>query len=208
VSEVIRRPNPFVSFDLRLYGEIFDRTFGTYFHANRYAARFDTKWDRFTGDDNLDFIILAESIAQIVQEIDKGRDISEYRGLLDLAVSRKEPPYKIDLSININSPGSILSKSNTLVVLVFAALLPLLQTANGSDDIPSVKVVNTAAGLEHDPCTPQVSERIAKALQFMQIEVWREACERSVSLRDNPQMQGVATARPDAENLPTPHAPR
>jgi hypothetical protein len=208
VSEVIRRPNPFVSFDLRLYTEIFDRTLGTYVHGDGYAARFDTKSAKFTGDDNLDFIILAESVARIVQEIDGGGDISRYSHLLDLAISQRDTEYKFDLSMNINSPGSILSKSGTLIVLVFAALLPLLQIANADEGIPSVKVINTGSGLEHDPCTPQVDAQVQKALEFMQIQVWREACERSVRLRQNPQMQGAATAKPDSAQLPTPASAR
>jgi hypothetical protein len=203
VSEVIRRPNPFVSFDLHFYSEIFDRTFGTYVQGDRYAARFDTKSDKFTGDDNFDFIILAESIAKIVQEIESGGDISQYRNLLELAVSKREEIYKANLSININSPGSILSKSNKVIVLVFSALLSLMQIANAEEGIPSVKVINTGSGHENDACTPHVDIQVQKALEFMQIEVWREACERSVRLRQNPQMQGIATAKPDPAQSPS-----
>jgi hypothetical protein len=196
LSGVIRRPNPFVSFDRGLYREVFDHTFGTYVFKDQYSARFDTLSERFTSENNLDFIVLAEAIAQIVAESDGGRDISTFPRLVALALSDRMELYKTNLTININSPGSFLSQSASIVPLVFCAMLSLFQSANAADAIPQVNVVNSLAADPSDACTPAVDSQVRHALEFMQIEVWREACERSVRLRQSTQMQGVAKTLP------------
>jgi hypothetical protein len=214
VSEVIRRPNPFVAFDKTQYTEIFDRTFGTYVFGDEYSARFDTKSARFTANDNLDLMLLAEAIATLVESSQIGVDVSRFGHLWQLAVQPKSAEYKSDLSININSPGSILFKSKSLVPLVFAAFFALASGVASAGEVPgSVTVVNSASTEETDLCTPQVDERVRAALQLMQIEVWREACERSVRLRQQPEMVGRSTVSPPqvpgaAAAGPRPQTPR
>jgi hypothetical protein len=196
VSEVVRRPNPFVSFDLRLYREIFDRTFGTYAFDNQHSARFDTRSQAFTGDDSLDFIVLSEAVANMVAACENPGGLSGFSSLVQLAVSQRAAEYQSNLSININSPGSILTQSLSIVPLVFAALFSLFQTAQADDKIPTATVVNSVERQIADHCAPKVDSAVQTILSTMQIEVWREACERSVRLRNNPQMQGVARALP------------
>lgn len=106
VSETVRKPNPFVAFDRRLYSEIMDKAFGTYTYDGRFSARFDTLGPKFTGDDNLNFIILAEAVASLAQcsQLDHPRSSDS---LLQLALYPKNDLHRLDLAININYPGSI-----------------------------------------------------------------------------------------------------
>jgi hypothetical protein len=208
VSEIIRRPNPFVSFDIRLYREIFDHSFGTYVDKDGFTAKFNTNSQVFTAGDNFNFMLLAEAVAKLVEEIERSGDISKYNSLLELASSQRDEKYEIDLSININSPGSILSKSTTTVALALAALLSIAQVASAEDGKPAVKIVNTSSGntssgADDDKCTPEIDIKVRTMIEFMQMAVWKDACERSRKLRENPRMQGVATVHPDVQQLPT-----
>lgn len=208
VSEVIRRPNPFVSFDKTQYTEIFDRTFGTYVYGDQHTARFDTKSAHFRGNDNLDLMLLAEAIASLVELSETGGSGAQANHLWQLAVRPKSAAFKTDLSININSPGSFLFKSVSLVPLVFAALFAVSSNGSFAADIPtSVTVINSASTPETDLCTPKVDERVRSALQLMQIEVWRDACQRSVRLRQQPEMVGQSRVAPSQTPIAPPHRP-
>lgn len=72
----------------------------------------------------------------------------------------------------------------------------MFQMANANRAITTVKVVNSLASIDVDDCTPKINEHVRRALEFMQIEVWREACLHSAQLRDRPEMHGIAIARP------------
>ena len=202
VSEVIRRPNPFVAFDIRMYGEIFDKSFGTYVHNGEYNARFDTRADLFRADHNFSLSILVEAIAALLSFIETGSTDEIENRLLEIAGRAKEGIYESDLAININSPGSILFKSKSIVPLMFAAIFALASAANAEQRQPGrIKIVNSLAPPEHDACTPKVDERVRAALNLMQIEVWREACRQSRRLREQPQMDGTSRIVPNAPQL-------
>jgi hypothetical protein len=195
ISEVIRRPNPFVAFDRTLYEDIFDRTFGTYFYENggKISARFDTKSEHFQASDALDFSVMSEATARMVEFLDTKSTV-EIISLIAAAVAPRSPSYQTEMSVNINSPGAFLLKAGQITPLVLSVLLAVAGEAGAADGAnpPQVRVINSGSTEGDDPCTAQVDERVRSLLNMMGMEAWREACQRSRRLRENPRLEGTA----------------
>jgi hypothetical protein len=198
VSEIIRKPNPFVAFDRTMYEDVFDHSYGTFQYKGKYSARFDTHSARFSGTDNLDFMILSESVAKIIEIIENDGIDNPYNSLIALADAHRSDLYKMDLSVNINSPGSISLKSLSIAPLVFVAMMTLANTTSAEDapSKPKVAVVNSLSRGAADPCTPVVDERVRATLELMQFEVWQAACRKSERLRAGPQISSSGKVVP------------
>lgn len=200
VSEVVRRPNPFVAFDRTLYAEIFDRAYGTYVHGKHFTGRFETGAMHFMDQSGFDFFVLASAIARYVEAVDAGETAFKSGGsLVHVAASARSEPYRMDTAVNINSPGAFLLRSTKLAPLVLAAVLAVAASSNAADGPPAVAVTNSRGAdvPVADVCAAEVQEKTRRVLSLMGMTEWREACERSRRLQDNARLRGSARVQQD-----------
>ena len=148
-------------------------------------------------------MILSESVARFTEAVERGYEFSHQDSLLNVIFKYKiSEEFKSDLAININSPGFLLFSSKSIVPLVLLAVMALASAASGEPSAPEVRVINSAATPSVDTCTPKVDESVRNILKLMSIDIWREACEKTVRLRQEPKLNGpghvtpAVTARP------------
>lgn len=102
------------------------------------------------------------------------------------------------LSININSPGSLVLSCAKVVPLVAAGVLAL--SVLGADVTweamaqGKVVVKNSETPNKADPCTAQVSNEVLEQLRLMGYERWQEVCKKAHELHSHTGLNGKSKA--------------
>jgi hypothetical protein len=190
LSDALRNQNPFSLLARRYHEKIFEEAYGTYYNADHFSSRLVTESADFTSDDNFDFSLINKLISKLCADIDAGSDQEAIGSLSALLFSGAVPPeYQATISCNINSPGLIDLKAGTIVPLILAVMLSLLQAADAAQK-PSPKEVSVINSLEtgDGECLPEINQKVRAQLERMGYDVWQAACLRAQALKQRTGM--------------------
>ena len=142
-------------------------------------------------------------VASISEQISK----THYDGAIAIDLTTKQideiielltdNTYVPTLTVNINSPGSLVLSCAKVVPLVVAGLLALTtldaDTVWNAVEAQEVKVENTEAP-PNDPCTANVGLEVLEQIRMMGYDRWQEMCKKIKALRMNNGLQGKSRA--------------
>lgn len=181
--EVLERvQTPVAFFDMGDAGRtlFYKLAFGSFSYDGLNYAEFETKKDVFTSRDNRN----ASTWFELVELLEVSlRDEVLSKRLKEASLRDLIDDYELDevdradLSININSPGTIILQAVASTPLVALALYPLAVNAVPYAEAKNVIIQVQTAGAATTDCEGTVAASVEQILNNLGARKWREACE-------------------------------
>lgn len=179
------RPNAFTLLDREFYQEIFSLAYGSYSLDDSYTSRFDVTEADFNTIDDYRIQQIFNSIAALSQQIETNQDslktIDKSAGWDSVIDLLSDPSYIPDLSVNINSPGSLTLSCRRIVPLIAAALIALAavgaQATWDAAQAGTIKIENSSAPA-NDQCSADVADETLEQLKMMGFDRWKSLCKK------------------------------
>lgn len=179
------RPNAFTLLDREFYQEIFSLAYGSYSLDDSFTSRFDVTEADFNTIDDYRIQQIFNSVAALSQQIETNQTALKtldksagWDAVIDLL---SDPSYIPDLSVNINSPGSLTLSCRRIVPLVAAALIALAavgaQATWDAAQAGTIKIENSSAPA-NDQCSADVAAETLEQLKMMGLERWKSLCKK------------------------------
>lgn len=197
------KPNAFTTLDREFYREIFSLAYGSYSLDDLYVSRFDVTEADFNTIDDYRIQQLFNAVAAISQQRNAGNPdglksiqaADGWDGIIDLL---SDHSYIPDLSVNINSPGSLTLSCRRTVPLVVAALVAL--SAMGAKETwtaaeAQTLVVKNSAAPAGDSCTADVAEETLEQLKLMGYARWQNLCKKIAETKANTGLKEQSSAK-------------
>ena len=196
-------PNAFRELEQSLWPEVHAMAYASYSIQDRFTSRFDVTSPDFSTKDDYYLQQIFNLVASISEQISK----THYDGAIAIDLTTKQideiielltdNTYVPTLTVNINSPGSLIFSCAKVVQLVVAGLLALTtldaDTVWNAVEAQEVKVENTEAPT-NDPCTANVGLEVLEQIRMMGYDRWQEMCKKIKALRMNNGLQGKSRA--------------
>jgi len=192
MSTIFRTQSALIEIPAEFLFTVCDLSYGTYFKGNHFASRLRTLAPEFMSQDAMDLSVLAQTSAKLAAKYRHGQILSYT--LDEILSSTLKDEDQLSISININSPGFLISKGSSLAPLVFVVLFSLFThgDAYAKPHSDTITIVNSLGGPE-DACVPQINQIVKGALDSMGFELWQSQCERAIRLSENPKLKSEAT---------------
>lgn len=189
VSDVLRIPVAFSLLANNLYDSIFEKSYGTFYKDNEYAARIYVRGQDFDAQNTFDLGALAKLAAFVAANVGRHDFESELSTYIEsIAPSEFQPT----LSLNINSPGLGVLRASTLTPFIFTAIFSLLSATNAAEaptkpTSSEVAVINSAAASDPE-CVAEVAKSVETTLNFIGYDQWETLCRRQKRLESGPRI--------------------
>jgi hypothetical protein len=196
-------PNAFRELEEILCPEIHTMAYGSYSIQGRFTSRFDITSAEFSTKDDYYLQQIFTLVASISEQfnkhlVDRGLEIDlttkQIDDIIELLTDRTYVP---NLTVNINSPGSLVLSCAKVVPLVVAGLLALTtlsaDTVWNALEAQEIKVKNTEAPT-NDACTADVGSEVLQQLKMMGYDRWQEMCKKAQALRTHNGLQEKSRA--------------
>jgi hypothetical protein len=180
--------------------EIYSMAYGSYSIDDSYTSKFDVTSADFSTRDDYHLQQFFNVVAAICQEIEsktpKGKSTTtlSVKTLDDVIELLTDDAYVPVLSININSPGSLVLSCAKVVPLVVAGVLALsvldADTTWQAVAQGSIVVQNSETPDPNDKCNAQVKTEVLEQLKLMGFERWKEMCQKAQQLQKDTGIQG------------------
>jgi hypothetical protein len=181
--ELLQTPVAF--FDLGNSGRelFYTAAFDNYLYDGVQQANYHTTKDIFTSRDNrtvstwmefVEVVSSAENFADIVQQ----PSVVSISDLIDQAVVAELD--RSDLAININSPGSLLSRAVTMSPLIGLAMYPLAVQQTSFAQATNATFVASTIGGADDECVAQLGDDVRNIIEALGADKWQRACQLAV----------------------------
>lgn len=115
----------------------------------------------------------------------------------DLAIDDVD---RVDLAININSPGSVLLHAVTQTPLVALALYPMAVQAMPFAEAKNVIVKVDTAGAASIDCEGSVSAAVKQILNNLGAKRWTEACDIATRASKQTTLVARSALKPDVKS--------
>lgn len=198
------KPNAFTLLDREFYQEIYSLAYGSYsLEDDIYISRFDVTEADFSTIDDYRIQQIFNAVAAMSQQRDAGtasavnavQTADGWDGIIDLL---SDPAYIPDLSVNINSPGSLTLSCRRVVPLVVAALVALsalgAQATWNAVQAQTLKIENSQAP-SGDACTAKVAEETLEQLKLMGYARWQNLCKKIAETKANTGLKEHSKAK-------------
>lgn len=196
------RSNPLVIVAQSDRRMIYDAAYSSYTLDSNISATFRVAGESFTSRDDFFFQEFTNYIAALCENAHSGDSTQESfsEDVFGAILGINDVSYIPDLSININSPGSISQMSSRITPLVVAAVLSLAQAScvdgASAPNIEPAQIEVTVSGVKDDPCAIAVEKSVRHALSIMGYEKWQKLCKTAQKLKDDPKLTPPASAEP------------
>jgi len=179
-------PNAFRELEESLWPEVHTLAYASYSIQGRFTSRFDITSADFSTKDDYYLQQIFNLVASISEQfnkhqVDQGTEIDlTSKQINDIIELLTDSTYVPNLTVNINSPGSLVLSCTKVVPLVVAGLLAL--TTLSADTVwnamaaQEIKVENTEAPA-NDACTADVGREVLQQIKMMGYERWQEMCK-------------------------------
>ncbi|MGL3106585.1 hypothetical protein [Bradyrhizobium sp. BR 1432] len=197
------KPNAFTTLDREFYQEIFSLAYGSYSLEDLYVSRFDVTEADFSTIDDYRIQQLFNAVAAMSQQHNLGtsgareavHDADGWDGIIDLLTDHSYIP---DLSVNINSPGSLTLSCQRTVPLVVAALIALSSLGAMASwtaaQAETITIKNSAAPAG-DSCTADVAQETLEQLKLMGYARWQNLCKKIAETKVNTGLKEQSSAK-------------
>jgi hypothetical protein len=175
---------------------IYTIAFGSFVHDGVNVGSFYTAKELFTSRDNRllsSWIELTEALSASTEDSEVAEAVKEAEDLYDIidaAIIGDDD--RMDLAININSPGSVLMRAIGQTPLISLALFPMAAAGLTYTEAINAQVTAPVVGAASDACIGQVSHSVQQILRNMGAQKWRRACQLARSASEE------ATVRPQS----------
>ncbi len=184
------KPNPFTLLDREFYQEIYSVAYGSYALEDAYTSRLDVTRADFRTIDDYKLQQIINAIAAMCQAVEQppengvGQDL-EWDDIIEMLSNEDYIP---DLSVNINSPGSLVLSCKKVVPLVIAAILSLAaldaQQTWSAAQADTIHISNSAVpDPENDVCTAKVAEETLEQIRMMGFQRWQRLCKKIAEVK-------------------------
>jgi hypothetical protein len=197
-------PNAFRELDRQARAEIYSLAYGSYSIEDSFTSKFDVTSADFSVRDDYHLQQFFNVVAAISQQIEAKRanDLAttslNAKSLDEIIDLLTNDAYVPGLSVNINSPGSLVLSCAKVVTLVAAGVLAL--SVLDADDTwkavaqGSVVIQNSETPDPNNKCNAQVSAEVLEQLKLMGIERWKELCKKALQLLTSTGLNGKSKA--------------
>jgi hypothetical protein len=197
-------PNTVRVLDREARAEIYSLAYGSYSIADSFTSRFDVTSPDFSTRDDYHLQQFFSVVAALSQQGEIRRKTTAKtaeigaKTLDDIIDLLSDDAYVPVLSININSPGSLVLSCAKVVPLVAAGVLAL--SLLGAEPTwqavaqDKVTIKNSQTPDKDDPCTAQVALEILGQIKLMGYERWQETCKKAQQLQKNNGLNGNSKA--------------
>lgn len=178
--ELLQTPVAFFNLGDTAGQKIYTNAFGSFVYDGLSVASFFTSKDFFTSRDNRllsSWIELTEVLSASVDRPEAAKAVrdQDIHDLIDAFVIAEAD--RVDLAININSPGSIVMRAVAQTPLVALALYPMAVAGVSHAQATNATITASVVGDADDACIGQVSESVRQILRNMGEQKWRRACQ-------------------------------
>ena len=182
-SEVLERvQTPVTFFDMGDAGRLlfYREAFGSFSYDGDNYAEFITQKDVFTSRDSRNLSTWFELVEVLEASLRdkfiaaKIKDRSLRDVIDDLSIDEVD---RVDLAININSPGTVLLHAVTQTPLVALALYPMAVQALPYQEAKNVSIKVEKAGSASIDCEGSVAASVRQIMDNLGAKKWVEACE-------------------------------
>jgi len=203
-------PNAVRTLEREARAEIYSLAYGSYSIEDSYTSKFDVTSADFSTRDDYHLQQFFNVIAAICEQLETRpqplarrapRDAlptvipgSGFDEVIDLLTS---DDYIPSLSVNINSPGSLVLSCAKVVPLVAAGVLALsvLGAEPTWEALAQGKVtVNNSEATKDDACTAKVAAEVIEQLKLMGLARWQEICKKAQQLHTHTGINGKSKA--------------
>jgi hypothetical protein len=161
--------------------KIYTIAFGSFVHDGVNVASFYTQKELFTSRDNRllsSWIELMEALSASTESPKAAAAVKAAADLYDIIdLASIDDEDRMDLAININSPGSVLMRAIGQTPLVAIALFPMAVAGLSYTEALNAQVTAPVVGSASDACVGQVAESVQQILRNMGAQKWRKACQ-------------------------------
>jgi hypothetical protein len=197
-------PNAVRMLDREARAEVYSMAYGSYSIEDSFTSKFDVTSADFSTRDDYHLQQFFNVVASICQQIEA--KLQPHSATTDLGAKNldeiidllTDDTYVPALSVNINSPGSLVLSCAKVVPLVAAGVLALsvLDADTTWQAVAGGKVIvqNSETPAKDDQCTAKVSAEVLEQLKLMGYERWQEVCKRAQQLQKDTGLKGKSKA--------------
>lgn len=181
--EVLERvQTPVAFFDMGDSGRtlFYKLAFGSFSYDGLNYAEFETTKQVFTSRDNRNASTWFELVELLEASLGSPKLVAQIKNssLRDLIDEFEiDEIDRADLSININSPGTIILQAVANTPLIALAVYPLAVAAVPYAEAKQVEIKVQTAGHSSTECEGEVSASVKQILNNLGARKWKEACE-------------------------------